>query len=119
MNEDNEYINSILTSIKKLLNIDKDCTDFDTDIIIHINTALSILNQLGVGKQNYRIESENNLWSEFIDEEKATDVKTYVYLKVRLIFDPPLNASVLESMKESIKELEWRLNVKFENNEEV
>lgn len=105
---------SILESIKKLLGIDTECTDFDVDIIIHINTVLMQLNQIGIGKNNYTIQDDKQMWSDFCEIDKVSPVKTYVYLKVRLLFDPPINASVIESFKENIKEIEWRLNIKSE-----
>ena len=75
------------------------------------------LNQLGVGPSDiFRIEDKNDMWSDFISDEKQLNgIETYVYLKVRLVFDPPLNASVLEAMKQTISELEWRLNVEAES----
>lgn len=110
---------SILNSIKKLLGLSKEYEAFDTDIIIHINTVFMVLNQLGVGPENgFSIKDKEAKWSDFL--ESITDlesVKTYIYLKVRLVFDPPLNASVLESMKQTIAELEWRLNVQAESAE--
>ena len=111
---------SILTSIKKLLGIAEDYTNFDTDIIIHINSALMILNQLGLGpEEGFRIEDEFAVWSDFIEDEQYLDgAKTYIYLKVKLVFDPPLSGTVMEALKESIKEYEWRLNVKAETKTE-
>ena len=104
---------SILTSIKKLLGITEDDTNFDTDIIIHINSVFMVLNQLGVGpSEGFRIEDKYSTWDEYITEDNDLDaVKTYMYLKVKLVFDPPLNSSVLEANKQLINELEWRLNV--------
>ena len=104
---------SILTSIKKLLGITEDDTNFDTDIIIHINSVFMVLNQLGVGpSEGFRIEDKYSTWDEYITEDNDLDaVKTYMYLKVKLLFDPPLNSSVLEANKQLINELEWRLNV--------
>lgn len=108
---------SILTSIKKLLGLSKEYEAFDTDIIIHINTVFGILNQLGVGpSEGFKIEDDLATWEMFInDVNDLESVKTYIYLKVKTIFDPPLNSSVLQSYKESIKELEWRLNAEVEN----
>lgn len=107
---------SILLSIKQLLGILESETHFDTDIIIHINTALTTLKQLGVGPEDgYKVIDANNKWSEFIqDKDRLDSVKTYIYLKVKLVFDPPLNASLMDSFKETIRELEWRLNVAVE-----
>ena len=106
--------NSILTSIKKLLGITESCTDFDTDIIMHINTVLMTLNQLGVGTEGFQIEDKNAVWSDFIKSDKLAATKSYVYLRVKLLFDPPLNSAIVEAIKESIRELEWRLNVRVE-----
>ena len=124
VNENKEVVNpknSILTSIKKLLGITESCTDFDTDIIMHINTVLMTLNQLGIGTEGFQIEDKNAVWSEFIESDKLAATKSYVHLRVKLLFDPPLNSAIIESIKESIRELEWRLNVRVEseNDEEA
>lgn len=126
VNENEEVVNpknSILTSIKKLLGITESCTDFDTDIIMHINTVLMTLNQLGIGTEGFQIEDKNAVWSEFIESDKLAATKSYVYLRVKLLFDPPLNSAIIEAIKESIRELEWRLNIRVEyeseNDEEV
>ena len=109
--------NSILTSIKKLLGIAAEYTHFDTDIMIHINSVLMTLNQLGVGPANgFKITGDSELWNDFVTEEELEAVKTYIYLKVRLIFDPPTNGAVMEAYKQMIQEYEWRLNVKAESN---
>lgn len=104
---------SILSSIKKLLGITKEYTQFDTDIIIHINAALSILTQLGVGPaEGFSISDKTATWSDFISDSKRLEsVKSYVYLKVRLLFDPPTSSAVADSMNRLISELEWRINV--------
>lgn len=117
VNKNEEVINpknSILTSIKKLLGITESCTDFDTDIIMHINTVLMTLNQLGIGTEGFQIEDKNAVWSEFIESDKLAATKSYVYLRVKLLFDPPLNSAIIEAIKESIRELEWRLNIRVE-----
>lgn len=106
---------SILTSIKKLLGIQEDYTHFDADIIMHINTAFLTLSQIGVGpSKGFMIEDKDDFWDDFITEDLEA-VKTYVYLKVRLLFDPPNSSSVMESMNRQISELEWRLNVAAES----
>lgn len=104
---------SILTSIKKLLGIDEEYTQFDNDIIMHINTVFLNLTQLGVGpEEGFLIEDDSATWDDFIgDSNQLQAVKTYVYLKVKLLFDPPLSSSVIESINRIISELEWRLNV--------
>lgn len=107
---------SILTSIKKLLGIAEECTDFDGDIITHINSVFLILRQLGVGPSDgFSICSDQALWSDFIGDQSMLDaVRSYIYLKVRLMFDPPQNSSLLEAIKENTRELEFRLNVSAE-----
>lgn len=108
---------SILTSIKKLLGIQSDYTHFDNDIIIHINSVFMILNQLGVGpEKTYSINGSANKWDEFIspDNSNFESVKSYMHLKVKLLFDPPASSAVTESMNRLISELEWRLNVAAE-----
>lgn len=118
-------MDSILTSIKKLLGIAEDYEHFDQDLIIHINSVLSVLTQLGVGpSEGFSIEDENATWDDFIPEDKRlSSIRSYVYMKVKLLFDPPLSSSVMESMNRMISEFEWRLNVAAEptqsNKEEV
>ena len=105
--------NSILNTIKEMIGIEIEETAFDNDIIVHINTVFFILNQLGVGPtEPFIIRDEYATWDNFIsDSTNLESIKTYIYLKVKLLFDPPLNSSVIESMKNTINELEWRLNV--------
>lgn len=112
-------IDSILTSVKKMLGIAEEYTIFDADIIMHINTVFTVLNQLGVGpSRGFRIEGKETVWSEFIDDDEYLDaVKSYMHLKVKLLFDPPLSSAVMEAMKQSIAELEWRLNFASEAKE--
>ena len=108
---------SILTSVKKLLGIDEAYEHFDTDIILHINSVFMILQQLGVGPKNgFSIKDKTSKWSDFIQSEINFEaVRTYTYLKVKLVFDPPLSSAVMEAMKTMISELEWRLNVAAES----
>lgn len=106
------YMDSILTSIKKLLGITEEYEHFDPDIIVHINSAFMILNQLGVGpEEGFSIKDKSSTWDEFLSGSNLEAVKTYVYLKVKLMFDPPLSSTVIEAIKSQISELEWRLNV--------
>lgn len=108
-----DNMDSILTSIKKLLGITEEYEHFDTDIIIHINTVFSTLTQLGVGpKKGFSITDKSSVWNDFIPKSSNTleCIKTYVYLKVKLVFDPPLNSAVIESINRQISELEWRIN---------
>lgn len=104
---------SILTSIKKMLGIVENYTHFDSDIIMHINSVFMILNQLGVGPlEGFIIEDDSAIWEDYVsDTTQLQAVKSYIYLKVRLLFDPPASSSVMESMNRMISELEWRLNV--------
>lgn len=111
---------SILNSIKKLLGIIPDVEAFDQDIIIHINSVFAILASIGIGPANgFRITSAQETWSAFLNqrvgEGKGTDtnlyedVKTFMYMKVKLIFDPPSSSSLLDSYNNLIKEIEYRL----------
>ena len=107
-----EQTESILVSIKKLLGIDAEYKHFAPDIIMHINSVFSILTQLGVGPSDgFSITNDSETWTAFIGEEpkKFALVKTYMQLKVRLMFDPPLGAAVIESINRQISEFEWRL----------
>ena len=104
---------SILASIKKLLGIDEEYDHFDQDLIMHINSVFMILNQLGVGPaEGFSIQDSKSVWSDFIPAGSNLEaVKTYVHLKVKLMFDPPSNSAVIEAINRTIAELEWRLNV--------
>lgn len=104
---------SILNDIKKLLGLDAEYDAFDQDIIIHINSVFMILNQLGVGPESgYKITGADNVWSEFTNDDLIFEsVKSYIYLKVRMMFDPPQSSALMQAMNEQIKEFEWRLNV--------
>lgn len=109
-----EISESILTSIKKLLGIDENYTHFDADIIMHINSVFSILTQMGVGPANgFSISGKDDTWSAFITDKPNifSLVKSYVYMKVRLLFDPPLSSAAIESINRQISEFEWRLFV--------
>lgn len=111
---------SILTSVKKMLGIAEDYEHFDTDIIIHINSVFSVLCQLGVGPEGgYQITDKSQNWSDFIPDgdPRLNMVKSYMYAKVRMIFDPPSSGSVSEAMNNTIKELEFRLNVQVDPGE--
>ena len=108
---------SILNSTKKILGVAEDYTVFDPDIATHINAAFSILHQLGLPADGFFIEDEDALWSEIPDivPSQLHLIKTYVYLKVRYLFDPPTTSFLLTAMDNQIKEYEWRLNVSREN----
>ena len=104
---------SILTSVKKMLGISEEYTNFDTDPIIHINSVLSVLTQLGVGPEaGFSISDKTAKWTDWLTVTPTIEmVKSYVYLKVRKIFDPPSNSALAESMDHLISELEFRLYV--------
>lgn len=108
-------MDSILTSIKKLLGIDADYKHFDSDIIMHINSVLAILTQIGIGSSDgFSIEDASATWDEFLGDGYSTQlesVRSYVYMKVRLMFDPPTSSAAIESMTRLTNEFEWRLNV--------
>lgn len=106
-------MDSILTSIKKLLGITEEYEHFDADIVMHINSAFSVLTQLGVGPENgFSIEDSGADWSGFLNDNRRLEfIKTYVYLKVKLGFDPPVSSAAIEAINRQISELEWRINV--------
>lgn len=110
---------SILTSVKKLLGIAEEYEHFDADIIMHINSVFMILSQLGVGPSNgYMITGKANTWSEYIpsDSKMFEPVKSYIFMKVKLLFDPPASSAVTEAYNRMISEFEWRLQTEAESN---
>jgi len=109
---------SILTSTKKILGLDADYEAFDPDVIMFINSALGTLNQLGIGPEDgFSISDESATWEDFLGDDKRLDsAKQYIYLKVRVVFDPPDSGWLAASFEEQIKELGWRLNVVRESD---
>lgn len=107
---------SILNSVKKVLGVTADYTAFDLDILMHINSVFSTLQQLGVGPANgFMIESADTTWDAFLgDDLRLNSAKTLIYLKVRLLFDPPATSFTIKAFEDQIRELEWRLNVAAE-----
>lgn len=107
---------SILDTTKKMLAIEADDTDFDLVIITNINSVFTTLQQLGLGPaEGFMITDKQPTWADFMGEYKFNAVKSYMYLKVRLLFDPPASGFVLASMEKQATELEWRLNALREN----
>lgn len=105
-----QELDSILNSVKKQLGAEIDYEHFDPELILNINTAFSILCQLGVGPdEGFMIYSADEVWSDFITDTRLNMVKTYVFLKVKLIFDPPQVSYVADAYQQQIEELEWRL----------
>jgi hypothetical protein len=103
---------SILDDVKHALGILSENTAFDTDIIMHINTSLSILTQLGVGPvAGYQITSKDNEWDEFTDDARLNAVRSYIYSKVKLMFDPPTTGFETAARERQLAELEYRINV--------
>ena len=104
---------SILTSTKKILGIEEDYTAYDVDILMHINSVFSTINQLGIGPvDGFSIEDADATWDAFLGSDlRLNSVKQYVYLQVRLFFDPPSTSYLVDAFKNQVKELEWRLNV--------
>lgn len=112
---------SILTSIKKLLGIAEEYTHFDEDLIIHINSVFAALTQIGVGPSTgFTIDSKFATWDEFISDNACLiPVKSYVHLRVRLLFDPPSSSAVMSSMERQVSEFEWRLRLAAENLSDI
>lgn len=112
-------IDSILTSIKKLHGISEEDTSFDTDIIIHINSALMILNQLGVGPlPGFYIEDKTTTWEDYVPDRFIVEsVKSFIYIKVRLVFDPPASPTVVDALTSSAEEYKWYIREWAERNQ--
>lgn len=111
---------SILESIKYLLGIPKEHTAFDQQLIIHINSVFAVLSQLGPG--GYVITGANEKWEDYLslnDGLHLEDVKSYMYLKVRMLFDPPSHGAVIDAFKDMIKEYEWRFTVEMDEEDET
>lgn len=112
---------SILLTVKKMLGIAEEYIAFDIDLIVNINSVFLTLNQLGVGPEKpYRIEGSEETWADFLKDQRKdlAGIETYVYLKTRLLFDPPTNSFLVDAMQKQCDELEWRLNVQVERGEE-
>lgn len=112
---------SILKSIKKVLGIGNDDDSFDVDIVMHINSAFVTLNQLGVGPEaGFSISDDSATWNTFLgDDLKLNSVKSYMYLKVKSLFDPPTTSFLIKAYDDQIQEFEWRLNLHHEVGDEA
>lgn len=110
---------SILQTIKKMLGLDETYIPFDQDIIVLINAVFMTLHQLGIGpEEGFVIKDYRARWSDFITNENQIQlhaVQEYVYMKVRMVFDPPGNSFVMDALKQQCQELEWRMNVQAES----
>jgi hypothetical protein len=104
---------SILDSIKGLLGIAADDTTFDTDVITHINTVMADLYQLGIGPpEGFAIQDNTSKWSDLLGTDKRFEsVKTYVYIEVKLVFDPPQSSALIESLKRTSDKLAFRISI--------
>lgn len=113
---------SILLTIKKMLGGGAENNEhFDNDIITHINSAFMVLTQVGVGpKDGFFISDDTAVWSDFVENPKKYQaIKTYIYSRVKLVFDPPTTSAVIEVLNQTIRELEWRLQVNSDEESEV
>lgn len=109
---------SILNTIKKMLGVDADYTAYDVDIIVNINSSLATLSQLGAGPSGgFQIDSKDDEWSDYFTDiiERSSSI-TFVYLKAKIVFDPPASSTVLEAYQRSIDELSWRIRENASNN---
>ena len=109
-----ELSDSILTSEKKMLGIEEDYEEFDPELIVYINTIFGTLEQLGIRSgDKFRIQDKFTTWTDYLDDyEMIDEIKSYMYLRLRLLFDPPSNSFIVNSFDDQIKEFEWRINVK-------
>lgn len=115
---------SILKTLKKMLGMDSEFTAFDTDLLMHINSIFMTLHQLGVGpKEVFRISGDEETWGSFLSNSRTENdlnaVMDYMYLKLRILFDPPSSSYVLSALESQMKEYEWRLNAQAERSEDV
>lgn len=110
-------MDSILNSVKETIGINSDYTVFDNNLIMHINTVLFTLYQLGATESPVSISDSTAEWSSITPTTDLELIKTYVYLKTRMYFDPPTNSSLISEINDKIKELEWRINVEVDPNE--
>lgn len=110
---------SILISIKKLIGLDSEDESFDIDLIMHINSAIDVLRQLGVTAEGFYVEDDGATWEDYLPSSDLLRlVRTYIYMKVRKWFDPPQNGTTMEALNSSIAELEWRINVTVDPSQE-
>jgi hypothetical protein len=112
-------MDSILNTIKKLLGIDAEDTSFDTDVIVNINLAIFNLSQIGIGPNNtFIVTSVDQTWSDYIGSSVVNleGIKNYIYLKTKILFDPPTNSTVMAAFNNNIQELEWRMMRAVETN---
>lgn len=109
---------SILNSVKKMVGVDPSLTVFDLDILTHINSVFADLEQLGIGPADgFMIEDDVPTWDAFFgDDNRLSSIKSYVYFRVRLMFDPPQTSYLIESFDKQIAKMEWRLNVTREGD---
>lgn len=109
---------SILDSTKKVLGFTAENTAFDADVIMHINTVFSDLEQLGIGPaEGFAIEDNSPTWEDFLGTDlRLNNIKTYTYLRVRMLVDPPATSYLLNAMKDQIQEYEWRISVRREDS---
>lgn len=115
-----EVSDSILNSVKKSLGIEPDYTDFDPDILMHINAAIMTLRQIGIGPVNgYTVTSSEQTFDDYLGEgsTETSMVRAYLFYKTKLGFDPPASTAVMEAIKEMIRETEWRLNIQVDPGE--
>ena len=113
---------SILETIREMLGPSVDYEAFDTDLTVHINTYLGVLNQLGIGVSGFQIYGPYETWDDFIGPMEAdlgvtlSEVRTYIYLRVKMVFDPPASSTLATAINENISELGWRLMTRAETN---
>lgn len=106
---------SILDSVKKSIGLQPDYTEFDSDLVLLINGNLMTLAQNGVGKEEFRISGRSEMWSDFLGDYSDVELaKTFVYLRTKIIFDPPSTSAVLDAYKKEAEECLWRCLIQVE-----
>lgn len=105
----------IFTSIKSMLGIDLNFNGFDSNIQSAINSSIFSLKSIGVVNSDFILDTQNKTWKDLTDEKRFSSVQTYVYLKTKLVFDPPSNTTIINSLEKQLSEIEWRLNLEANN----
>lgn len=112
---------SILVTIKTMLGIPENYNDFDNQLVIYINSVLSVLRQIGVGNEIFKITGATETWNQLMateDDSDIDEVQTYIYMKVKMLFDPPTSSITMDALKQSIAEFEYRLNLQVDDSME-
>lgn len=109
--------NSILLTIKSMLGLEKDYTPFDEELVWHINSAIMVAHQLGIGNYNFAITGSSETWQDWLGDsaDRISAIQHYIYMQTKLSWDPPANSFVVSALQKQIDEMTWRLNIQAED----